>query len=108
MIRLASFYDNPLTGLVKSSQTAARNHATAGRPTRVNRTARPAGVAFTWMHRRAPQSSSGHGQPVRAVEGAAPLERRRQRQTKPQADQRNRQAPKLGKITYYILSHQNN
>lgn len=93
---------------MKSSQTSARNHSTAGRPTRVNRTARPAGVAFTRMLRRAPQSSSGHGQPERAVEGAPLLERRRQRQTKPQADQRNGQTPKLGKNTSYILSHQNN
>ncbi|XP_017267489.1 fibronectin type III domain-containing protein 1 isoform X3 [Kryptolebias marmoratus] len=97
---------NTSAGLVKSSQTAARNHSAAGRTTRVNRTARPAGLTFNRMLRRAPQSSSGPRQPESAVAGTPLLERRRQRQTKPQADQRNRPTPKLASESVHVVSLQ--
>ncbi|KAI3364259.1 hypothetical protein L3Q82_011064, partial [Scortum barcoo] len=82
-------------GPVMSPQTTARNQPSVQRATRVDRTARPLGMSNTRAHRRAPQSSSGPRQPERALAGAPPLERRRQHHTKPQSDQRNRNAQKL-------------
>ncbi|XP_015802858.3 fibronectin type III domain-containing protein 1 isoform X2 [Nothobranchius furzeri] len=97
---------NTSAGLLKSSQTTARNRSSAWRTRRVDRTAHPAGATFTRTHRRAPQSSSGPRQPERAVEGAPPLERRRQHQTKPQADQRNRYTPKISSESVHVVSLQ--
>lgn len=64
-------------------------------------------MSSTRVHRRAPQSSSGPRQPERLMAGASLLERRRQFHTKPQSDQRKRNAQKLSKRTP-PLSHFNN
>ncbi|XP_014873120.1 fibronectin type III domain-containing protein 1 isoform X3 [Poecilia latipinna] len=82
------------------------NSAAARRKTRVDRTAQPAGTAFTRTHRRAPQSSSGPRQPEKASPGTPLLERRHQQRTKPQADQRNRQAQKLTSESVHVVSLQ--
>lgn len=93
-------YCHPATGPVRSSQTAARNHPPVQRATRVDRTAHLPVASNTRTHRRAPQSSSGPRQPERAFAGTPLLERRRQHHTKPQSDQRNRNAAKLSKRTH--------
>lgn len=89
----------PLTGPVRTLQTAARKQPSVQQATREDRTSRSSGVSSTRTHRRAPQSSSGPRQPERASAGAPLLERRRQHHTKPQSDQRNRNTPKLSKRT---------
>ncbi|RVE55770.1 hypothetical protein OJAV_G00229480 [Oryzias javanicus] len=81
---------NSSAGSVRSSQTGVRNYSTAGRNAKVDRTARPAGGTSALIKRRAPQSSSGPRQPERAAAGAPMLEKRRQHNTKRQAEQINR------------------
>ncbi|MED6273060.1 hypothetical protein CHARACLAT_002863 [Characodon lateralis] len=98
--------NNSSTGFVRSSQTTVRNNSAAGRKTRVDRTTQSVGVAYTRTHRRAPQSSSGPRQPERALAGTPLLERRWQHRTKPQADQRNRQTPKLTSESVHVVSLQ--
>ncbi|XP_054877452.1 fibronectin type III domain-containing protein 1 isoform X2 [Poeciliopsis prolifica] len=95
--------NNSSAGFVR---TAVRSNSAAGRKTRVDRTTQPAGAAFTRTHRRAPQSSSGPRQPEKALPGTPLLERRRQQRTKPQADQRNRQAQKLTSESVHVVSLQ--
>ncbi|XP_029352869.1 fibronectin type III domain-containing protein 1 [Echeneis naucrates] len=95
-----------VTGPVRPSQTATKNHPTVHRATRVNRRAYPLDVSNTRSHRRAPQSSSGPRQPERAFGAASLFERRHQHHTKPQSDQRNRKPAKLTSESVHVVSLQ--
>lgn len=66
----------------------------------MDRTARPAGGTSALIKRRAPQSSSGPRQPDRSAPGAPMLHKRRQHNTKRQAEQINRYRTKR-KTTHF-------
>uniref|UniRef100_A0A3B3D7C2 Fibronectin type III domain containing 1 n=1 Tax=Oryzias melastigma TaxID=30732 RepID=A0A3B3D7C2_ORYME len=93
---------NSSAGSVRSSQTGVRNYSTAGRNAKVDRTARPAGGTSALIKRRAPQSSSGPRQPDRSASGAPMLHKRRQHNTKRQAEQINRYRTKPSESVHMV------
>lgn len=95
---------HPPPGPIRFPHTAARTQPSVKRATRDDQTSRPSSASNIRTHRRAPQSSSGPRQPERPVAGMSLLDRRRQRHTKPQSDQRNRNTPKLSKRNHKSLS----
>lgn len=95
---------HPPPGPIRFPHTAARTQPSVKRATRDDQTSRPSSASNIRTHRRAPQSSSGPRQPERPVAGMSLLDRRRQRHTKPQSDQRNRNTPKLSKKKHKSLS----
>ncbi|XP_034999631.2 fibronectin type III domain-containing protein 1 isoform X1 [Hippoglossus stenolepis] len=98
--------NNSSAGPLRFPHNPARKQSSVRRATRVNRTAHPSGMSNTRPHRRAPQSSSGPRQPERALPGTPLLQRRYPHHTKPQSDQRNRNAHKLTSESVHVVSLQ--
>ncbi|XP_068198034.1 fibronectin type III domain-containing protein 1 [Antennarius striatus] len=97
---------NSSAGPSRTPQTAVRYQPPARRATRVDRTVHASGGSSVRTLRRAPQSSSGPRQPERLWLGGRLLGRKRQHNTKPQSDQRNRNAHKLTSESVHVVSLQ--